>query len=134
MPMPARVAVLSFALLSLVAASAQADADPGAKIASQGTSSGVAPCMTCHGADGAGIAATGYPRIAGLDAGYLSRQLRDFRAGRRNNPIMMPLAKNLTDAEVAAVSTYYALLPVPVAAVQPPAEAIAKTALDLQIS
>ena len=40
-------------------------------------------CTTCHGAQGNGNPAIGAPRIAGLGAWYVSRQLESFRAGRR---------------------------------------------------
>jgi cytochrome c553 len=33
--------------------------------------------MSCHGANGAGLAAAGFPRLAGLDAGYLAKQIRE---------------------------------------------------------
>ena len=111
--------------------SADSAADSGAKIAQQGTPKGVAPCMTCHGANGAGMAPTAYPRIAGLDADYMAKQLRDFRVGMRNNPIMMPMAKNLTDDEITAVSAYYAAMPAPTPTALAPADDLTKTAVDL---
>ncbi|WP_153787250.1 cytochrome c [Pseudomonas sp. EMN2] len=68
-------------------------------------------CLGCHGPDGKGIAAAGFPRLAGLSAGYLAKQLRDFRQGSRKQAVMEPLAKALSDAEIDAVSTYLAALP-----------------------
>jgi cytochrome c553 len=85
MPPFARAAVIFLPLLGPLPALAETDAGPGAKIAAQGTSKGVAPCMTCHGPDGAGIAPAGYPRITGLDAAYLAKQLRDCRGGKRRS-------------------------------------------------
>ncbi|KRW70916.1 cytochrome C [Pseudomonas sp. TTU2014-105ASC] len=61
-------------------------------------------CGTCHGADGMGIAAAGFPRLAGIDAGYMRKQLADFRSGTRANPIMQPIAAALSDEETQAVS------------------------------
>ena len=58
-----------------------------AAIAHAGNGRGAAPCMACHGADGAGQAAAGNPRLAGLDAAYLQKQLDDFASGARNNGI-----------------------------------------------
>jgi len=44
-------------------------------------------CASCHGVSGEGNHALDAPRIAGLDASYLERQLRAFRQGRRGgNP------------------------------------------------
>lgn len=73
-------------------------------------------CLGCHGPDGKGIAAAGFPRLAGLPAGYLAKQLRDFRQGSRKQAVMEPLAKALSDAEIDAVSTYLAALPADAAA------------------
>lgn len=40
-------------------------------------------CAACHGAHGEGDARSGAPNIAGLDANYVERQLRNFASGRR---------------------------------------------------
>lgn len=124
---------IALALVLLLPGSSGADAaaDRGAQIAQQGTAKGVAPCMACHGADGGGMAAAAYPRLAGLDADYLVKQLRDFRGGTRKNPVMTPMAANLTEDEVSAVAAYYAAMPVPQAAAQPPPADAAKVAADL---
>jgi len=42
-----------------------------------------APCGACHGGKGEGNPALDAPAIAGQDAAYLERQLRNFRGGRR---------------------------------------------------
>jgi thiosulfate dehydrogenase len=126
-----RAALIAVTILVSPAAAAADATDLGAKIAQQGTPKGVAPCMTCHGADGAGMAATGYPRIAGLDAGYLIKQLGDLHAGRRSHPVMTPMAANLTEPEIAAVSAYYAAMPVPALPGQALPEDLAKIAGDL---
>lgn len=109
-------------LLSPLAASAAA-VNAGA-IAQQGNGKGAAPCMACHGVDGGGMAAAGYPRLAGLDAAYLARQLDDFANGTRTNPVMQPNASALSEDERAALAKYYSALPVPAhaAAAAPPAD------------
>ncbi len=35
-------------------------------------------CVACHGAHGEGLVAAGYPRLAGLNAGYIEKQLQDL--------------------------------------------------------
>lgn len=70
-----------------------------------------ATCVGCHGADGLGNAAAGYPRLAALPAPYLAAQLRHYGKGTRNNPIMSAMAKPLTAAQITAVAAYYAGLP-----------------------
>ena len=82
-----------------------------AAIANAGNGRGAAPCMACHGADGAGQAAAGNPRLAGLDAAYLQKQLDDFASGARSNPVMQPMATALSEDERHAMATYYSQLP-----------------------
>ncbi len=110
---------------ALLAASPAWAAEPdGKKIATEGTSKGAVACMSCHGADGFGQPAAGFPRLARLDASYIAKQLHDFKNGTRKNPIMAPFASVLTDAEIKAVADYYAHLAPPAK----PAEKAADTA------
>ena len=89
----------------------------GKKIFNEGGSQpGAMPCVACHGADGLGLAAAGFPRLAGLPAEYVRKQLADFSSGARSNPVMQPLAKALTESEIAAVSETVAMMPAPMPA------------------
>ncbi|OOV87486.1 hypothetical protein BTA35_0205440 [Oceanospirillum linum] len=86
---------------------ALADADP---IKGQQTS---AMCIACHQADGNGKSNAGaesWPRLAGLNAEYIEKQLRDFRGGLRQSATMMPFANMLTEQQIKNVSAYYAQL------------------------
>ncbi len=102
-----RGAVAGIALL--VAGLAQAAGDPqrGQTIVMQGDGSG-APCLACHGMDGAGNDMGGFPRLAGMDAGYLIKQMQDYRSGARTSAIMAPNVDNLSDEQMADVAAYYA--------------------------
>lgn len=99
-----------------------------------GSQPGAMSCVACHGADGLGLAAAGFPRLAGLPAPYVRKQLADFASGARSNPVMQPLAKALTDAEIAALSNAVAAMPAPETAMPPrsqmPADPIEKLALQ----
>ncbi|HEX2942496.1 MAG TPA: c-type cytochrome [Rhodopila sp.] len=97
---------------AIVADPAKAD-EAGATIATQGTPAGVPACISCHGAQGQGNAAAGFPRLAGLPAPYLQAQLAAFASGQRSNPVMMPFAKRLTPSDIQAVTAYFAQLPAP---------------------
>lgn len=101
------------AMLVLGMAAARAAEVDAAKIVREGNAKGAAPCSSCHGLDGAGQAAAGFPRLAGLNADYLAKQLHDFKRGLRSNPIMQPMSQALSDAEITATARYYAALPVP---------------------
>lgn len=100
---------LGLAAMMLTLGLARAEGDPaaGQQLVMQGDGKGGAPCLACHGVDGAGNDAAGFPRLAGLDAGYLARQLRDYRDGRRSDPIMLPNAANLSDQQIDDVAAYY---------------------------
>lgn len=69
---------------------------------------GIAACSSCHGAQGQGVAV--FPRLAGQHRDYLAAQLHAFADGSRPNPIMGPMAKNLSAAEVQSVADYLASL------------------------
>ena len=85
----------------------------GKAIATQGTAKGVAACISCHGAKGEGNAAAGFPRLAGVNATYLSEQLSAFASGDRKSTIMQPFAKLLSSNGRNAVALYFSSLPPP---------------------
>jgi cytochrome c553 len=68
-------------------------------------------CFSCHGLEGEGDGVS-TPRLAGLDAGYLQKQLADYAADLRHDPTMTPIAQQLDDDEQRAVAAWYAALPV----------------------
>lgn len=70
-------------------------------------------CIQCHGANGSGDSAAGFPRLAGLPAWYMYKQLLNYADGSRPNNVMTPIAQNMTDAEMRSVSKYYAVVEAP---------------------
>lgn len=98
-------------------------ADAAAVYSKGGANPAAMACATCHGAEGEGMAAAGFPRLAGLPANYIRKQLADFASGARANPIMQPIAAALSREEAEAVSTMLADKP------QPQVERIDRTAL-----
>lgn len=90
-------AVLSAALVAGAgAALAQSTAAPGQ----------TQTCRVCHGLDGRGTNPM-IPNIGGQSAEYLSKQLQDFRAGRREDPQMSIIARDLTDEDIRALAAWY---------------------------
>lgn len=63
-------------------------------------------CAGCHGANGKS-AIPSYPHLAGQNKIYLEAQLKAFRSGERNSPIMSPMAKMLTDTEIKLLAELY---------------------------
>lgn len=80
----------------------------GEVVATGGNGSGSTPCVVCHGVTGQGQPAAGFPRLAGMNAVYLSKQLKGFKEGARSNAVMGPIAKTLDDADADALGLYYA--------------------------
>jgi cytochrome c553 len=69
----------------------------------------VATCAPCHGFEGIGKDVE-IPNLAGQHDVYLIYQLRGFRSGRRKHPDMSFMARELTDAEIDALASYYSKL------------------------
>ena len=104
-------------------ASADRFTQTGELIALSGGHAGAAnACITCHGLDGRGNGA-GAPRLAGLEFGYLDRQMESYASGLRQHPQMQYIAGKLSARDRQAVSAYYAAMPFepgPMPQVQPP--------------
>lgn len=101
-----RITGLCLVLLAVPAQSA--DLNAGKAIVLKGNGRGAIECQACHGVDGAGNAAAGFPRLAGLNPEQLAKQLHDFQQGTRKDPTMQPIAKGLSESEVTNVAAYYA--------------------------
>lgn len=67
-----------------------------------------AACFTCHGLQGQGDAGAAFPRLAGLDAHYLAKQMGDYASGSRPNGAMTPIAHQLSAVDHQSVALYYA--------------------------
>lgn len=63
-------------------------------------------CAACHGADGNSAVAM-YPKLAGQHQAYLNKQLTEFKAGQRKNPVMSPIAATLSKEDMAELSSYF---------------------------
>ena len=65
-----------------------------------------ATCTACHGANG--ISSNDlWPSLAGQKVGYLVKQMKAFRDGSRKDPMMGPMAKPLTDADIDNLAAFY---------------------------
>ena len=63
-------------------------------------------CASCHGPNGNSVNPE-WPRLAGQNAVYIAEQLRLFRSGVRNNPVMKPLAATLSDQDIDDLAVYF---------------------------
>jgi cytochrome c553 len=69
-------------------------------------------CAACHGDLGQGGKKGEYPRIAGQRAGYIERQLRNFRSRLRLNIPMFPYTqeRELADDDIREIAAYLAAI------------------------
>jgi len=89
-------------------AAGAANLEAGKAIVLQGNGKASTACVACHGQQGEGNAQASFPLLAGLDSGYLTKQLGDFKRGSRKDAVMTPIAKALTETEIDDVSAYFA--------------------------
>ena len=64
-------------------------------------------CVSCHGESGVSPQAM-WPSLAGTSKDYLANSLKSYKAGERKNSMMNKIAKDLNDADMAALASYYA--------------------------
>ncbi len=63
-------------------------------------------CAACHAVDGNSAAAAN-PKLAGLNAEYLYKQLNDFKSGARKNAVMSGMVAALTPQDMKNLAAYY---------------------------
>ncbi len=99
-----KVIVSTIASLLLVSASiSMAGGDAAAGKAKSAT------CAGCHGAEG--ISANPlWPNLAGQQDAYMVKQMKAFRDGTRSDPMMAPMAKPLSDADIDNLAAYFSSL------------------------
>ena len=63
-------------------------------------------CFVCHGENGVSIQST-FPILAGQEFYYLYVQLKDFKSGLRENPIMGPLVANIDKEDLRLMAEFF---------------------------
>jgi cytochrome c553 len=63
-------------------------------------------CTVCHGPMGIAVAPE-TPNLAGEPEGYIARQLRAFRNGKRQHEVMTVIAKSLSDEDIDNVAAWF---------------------------
>jgi cytochrome c553 len=63
-------------------------------------------CQACHGANGNSNNPQ-WPSLAGIGADYIAEQLKNFKEGKRTNPVMMPNAMSLSPDDMADLGAYF---------------------------
>jgi cytochrome c553 len=68
--------------------------------------SAAAVCVACHGPDGVSPMPE-YPVIAGQHADYLEQAIRDYKNGKRKNPVMAGIAAGIKDEDIPALAAFF---------------------------
>lgn len=63
-------------------------------------------CVACHGPQGIS-SNTQWPNLAGQQKQYLIKQLKAFRDGDRQDPLMSAMAAGLSDEDIANLAAWY---------------------------
>jgi len=101
---------LSFALCGVLLSSAANTAESAAAPASGSAEAGQAKatsCVACHGVGGNSINPV-WPVLAGQHQEYIVKQLKAFKNDERTDPLMTPMAKALSDEDMADLGAYFA--------------------------
>ena len=104
MPSPATATSAASAVPAAAAVSEQ-----GAAVEQSSAAQKAAACAACHGIDGRGTSPQ-FPNLTGQKAEYIAKQLKAFRDGSRQDPMMAPLAQSLSDGDIAELADYYAAM------------------------
>jgi cytochrome c553 len=123
---------LAVALLTTVGGTALAAS--GADIANNGVGATAPACSSCHGGQGQGQPEAGFPRLAGLNAGYIEHALSGFASKSRDSAIMTPIAGALSADDRKAVADYFSGLHPPAATpASPPDEALVAVGAEIAL-
>jgi cytochrome c553 len=63
-------------------------------------------CAGCHGANGEGVKPN--PALAGKSEDELVQAMKDYKSGKRANPVMKSMVSSLSDADMANLGAYFA--------------------------
>ena len=63
-------------------------------------------CAACHGVDGNSTVPS-FPKLAGQNRDYLYHSLKDYKSGKRKNPIMAGQVQTLSDADMNDLAAYF---------------------------
>jgi cytochrome c553 len=64
-------------------------------------------CVACHGADGAKTVSEDYPKLAGQQADYIVHALKDYKSGKRKNPVMAGIIAGVDEKDFDAIAQFF---------------------------
>jgi len=63
-------------------------------------------CIACHAIDGNSVIPVN-PKLAGQHAAYITKQLKNFKSGLRENAVMAGMVANLTEKDMENLGHYF---------------------------
>lgn len=63
-------------------------------------------CQECHNEDG-NSPSPGVPKLAGQQAPYIFKQLKNFQSGLREHPVMSAMAAGVSERDLADIAAYF---------------------------
>jgi cytochrome c553 len=64
-------------------------------------------CVACHGPDGAKTVSDEYPILAGQQADYIVQALKDYKSGKRKNPVMAGIIGAVDEKDFEAIAQFF---------------------------
>ena len=102
-----RIAILSAALVATSALANEPAAVPSSKGDPKQAEAIVNQvCAGCHGVDG-NSAIPANPKLAGLNAEYIHKQLQNFKSGERKSVVMAGMVANLSPQDMQNLAAYF---------------------------
>ncbi len=89
---------VAFVFLGMASPAGAADPEAGRQKA--------APCAACHG-EGGNSTNPAWPSLAAQPAQFVATALFQFREGNRKDPLMSPMAKGISNAEMSDLAAYF---------------------------
>ncbi|HEY8537719.1 MAG TPA: c-type cytochrome [Steroidobacteraceae bacterium] len=68
-------------------------------------------CVACHGVDGGQTVSDEYPKLAGQNADYIVQALKDYKSGKRKNPVMAGIIGGVDEQDFEAIAQFFAQQP-----------------------
>jgi cytochrome c len=102
-----KLLVLSGAVVAIAVAGQTLAAADGAKLYVEKT------CVACHGKDAKTPILPDYPKLAGQNAAYAEKQMKDIKSGARangNSAAMKGVMHLVSDAEIKVLAQYLSSL------------------------
>ena len=77
-------------------------------LSERGVRSMAANCAACHGTNGRAAPGSAMPALAGRPRDEIAQAMAQFKAGTKPATLMHQIAKGFSDAEIGAISEYFA--------------------------